>query len=75
MDINQLGYRYDAYGYMLTYKGKNLGGCGVSKRSRLNRSNLSYYKYRAERDIEDIKNNRGCFRYLEVIERIDKEGE
>lgn len=75
MDASKLSFTSDAYGYMLTYRGENLGGAGVKERKALHwkhrRDNLRMFAQDARREIALLTDGRGQPRFLQAIERID----
>jgi hypothetical protein len=79
IERKNLSYTYDADGYMLTYKGRPIGGAGVKlprekplhwKHARANRHDN---QQSAEREIAALIAGNGQGRFLEVITRIDAE--
>ncbi len=67
----------DRYGYMIKYKGQNIGGAGVTQRNQMRgsvaESNRKYYRESSNTDIDALLSGRGAKRYLEAIEKIDNE--
>jgi hypothetical protein len=72
-------YTCNADGYMIQYKGHNLGGAGVAlPRSkplhwRHARQNIIEFKEAAEREINSILHDCGQTRFTNIIERFKKE--
>lgn len=71
-------YSYDTRGYMLYYKGKPIGGAGISKEAKGCRANLKLFRNGAEFDKNSIlrcsEGGRGSNnRYIVEIERIENE--
>ena len=68
-------YTYNAEGYMLQYKGKNIGGAGIlgkfSGRGRAVTKQMQYYAEQANEEIQLIINGNGQARFYEVIRRIE----
>lgn len=74
MDTSRLSFKADARGYMITYKGQNLGGAGVMnkpKHWRHQQKNIQQFTEHARMEIRDIKAGRVIPRYAEMIEEID----
>ena len=69
--------KIDFYGYMLTYKGHNIGGSATLDRPELTweqaRANLIDCLNCSQQDIDAIIGGFGQPRFYEAIERIDKE--
>lgn len=79
MEREDFTYIVDGYGYMLQYKGHNLGGAGTIRNDRKihwkhRMANIATYGEDAEREICYILDGRGQERFREIIEQIDKEG-
>lgn len=75
MTINSedISYAYDTRGYMMFYKGKPIGGAGISKYAKSHRGNLKLFRDAAEATKNQIL--RGCideFMRNEII-KIEKE--
>jgi hypothetical protein len=79
MDTTQLSYTFNANGYMLTYRGRNIGGAGVMlPRSKPlhwqhKKSNLELFRNQASRELEHLKQSQGRPDYFTTITKIDKE--
>ena len=77
MNTTQLGFTYDSLGYMLTYKGKNIGGACVVPSGRVRRNgaikaaDLQMHHTCAKVCVDDIRAGRGQQRFLDVIAKID----
>lgn len=77
MKREDLGYTYSADGYMLTYKGHNIGGAGVRlpREKRLSptqrKGNLNDFRESAERAIAALVDGRGEARFLKAITEIE----
>jgi hypothetical protein len=61
---SDFSFTYDHYSYMLTYKGKMIGGAGSDRSKRKNHSNLAFYRGQAEIAIRDIMDNGRCAPYM-----------
>ena len=74
---DDFSYTYNADGYMIQYKGQNLGGASVMlPRSKTlhwqhARQNVRDNKESCEREINHVLNGRGQARFMEQIKRID----
>lgn len=72
-----LSFTYSADGFMLQFKGKNIGGAGVTlpREKRLSpkqrQENLRDFKESAECDIEALVAGRGQARYMLSIKTIE----
>jgi len=75
IDVFHLSFNHDAYGYMLTYKGKPIGGArslpGRGYSGTAVRSNEDYYKARAQLALNQISAGNIDPLMLKAIERID----
>lgn len=74
-----LDFTADSNGYMLTYKGQNLGGAGVLRRSRplrgnQRRDNARMFAEDAKREIAALVAGGGQARFRQIIHQIDGEG-
>ncbi len=78
-DSEQLSYTANCNGYMLTYRGKPLGGAGVMLPRekplhwRHARANVKEFGEQARMSIEELKTGRGESRFLAVIAKIEDE--
>ena len=73
MNEKDISYTYDTRGYMMFYKGKPIGGAGISKNAKSHRGNLKLFRDAAEATKNQIL--RGCideFMRNEII-KIEKE--
>lgn len=68
-------FKYDAYGYMLYFHDKPIGGAGTLERNRKHwkhiRADLKMNRENAEREIDHLLNGSGQKRFLDVIEKIE----
>ena len=75
MDTTKLSFTHNWKGYMLTYRGQNIGGAGVRRdkpgRGSNTRKLAAVHAESARSCIESIKAGHGQKRFLDVIERID----
>lgn len=75
MNINpkDIHYEYDSRGYMMYYKGKPIGGAGISKTAKGCRANVKLFKEQAE--LEKYRILRGYIStyMFENIVKIDEE--
>lgn len=71
IDPKDLHYEYDTRGYMLFYKGKPIGGAGISKEAKGCRANLKLFQGCAEVDKRNILLGTET-RYLTEIEKINR---
>jgi hypothetical protein len=77
MDAKDLSCECNSRGYMIRYKGKNIGGAGIkgqminTKSFRLRRED--HFKEQAKIAMRDILNGRIPKSMQEVIEKIDAE--
>lgn len=71
-----LTFTSDAYGYMLFYKGKPIGGAGTLHRHTKHwqhlRKDVQMFADNARREIAALKAGRGQERFLRVMDQIDK---
>jgi hypothetical protein len=79
MTREDFDFTYSHKGYMLTYKGKPIGGAGTlptgkPKHWKHQRADLKMYREDANREIQDLLQGRGQARFLKVIKEIDQEG-
>lgn len=72
IDPKDLHYEYDTRGYMLFYKGKPIGGAGISKEAKGCRANLRLFRDCAEVDKRNILLGTET-RYLTEIEKINRD--
>jgi hypothetical protein len=79
MERKDFSYTYNAEGYMIQYKGKNIGGAGITGkyqgRGRQRQQQIAEYKEQAEITIDMILSYGKLGRFKEAIEKIDAEGE
>lgn len=69
-----LSFTYDPTGYMLTYKGKPIGGAGTKAPSthwRHRRADLKMYREAAQRELSHLAAGRGQARFLKAIDIIE----
>ena len=76
MNRQDFSYTYNDKGYMLQYKGHNLGGAGTMpsgkpKHWRHKRADLEMYREECEREIRHILSGNGQGRFLEIIKGVD----
>lgn len=68
-------YTYNAEGYMIQYKGKNIGGAGIigksKSRGKARQADLNMYRGQAENDIAAILTGSGSLHYWDAIEKIN----
>lgn len=68
-------YTVSSTGYMIQFKGKNIGGAGIigkyKGRGRAKQVQIQSYKEQAERDIDELCNGRGQKRYRDILNSID----
>lgn len=78
-DPNQLSFTADAWGYMLTYRGHNIGGVALLHRTKMHwrraQQNREDFVADAKRDIESLKQGRGPKICREAILEIDAQQE
>ena len=78
-DPSRLGFTADAWGYMLTYRGHNIGGVALLHRTKMHwrhaQQNREDFTTNAMRDIEHLKRGAGQPRYLDQILKIDSQQE
>ena len=78
-DPSRLGFTADAWGYMLTYRGHNIGGAGLAHRDPMHwrraQQNREDFITDAKRDIESLKQGRGPKIAREAIAKIDAQQE
>lgn len=76
-DKNDFSFTYNARGYMVIYKGKNIGGAGIvgqyKGRGRAVAKQLSEYREQAERTISQLCNGIGHSYMFENIKKINAE--
>jgi len=68
---SDITYTYDSFGYMLHYKGVNIGGAGTLGREKRVTSNLKFYKDQAEVEKRNILQGR-LGRFRKIIKEIDE---
>lgn len=79
LDFSQLSFTYNADGYMLTYRGKNIGGVGVKLPRekplhwRHRKANIAQFKEDAEREITYLRTGQGQSRFLTAMQKIEEE--
>ena len=70
-----LAFTSNAYGYMLTYRGENIGGAGNARREpkhwRHARADVAMFHDDARREVAALRAGTGQRRMREVIEAID----
>lgn len=66
-------YIYTRNGYMIYYKDKPIGGAGIAVSAKGRFDNLKIFRKAAEYDLYNILRGRGLKRYLDIIDKIDKE--
>jgi len=70
-------FTYDAYGYMLKFRGRNLGGAGLAHRDPMSQkhqgANLALFYKQAEMEIQDLLAERGQGRFKKIIDEVIKE--
>lgn len=73
--MSDLTFTSDAYGYMLQYKGQNIGGAGLMHRNPMHwkhaKANRAMFAADAERAIAAIEAGKGQARYMRVIDQIN----
>lgn len=74
-----LSFKSDAYGYMLSYRGRPIGGAGSARRGRKHwrhvRADRAMFADDARREIAALKAGAGQPRMRAVIEEIDRAAE
>lgn len=75
MQINptDIHYSYDSRGYMMYYKGKPIGGAGISKTAKGCRANVKFFKEQAEIEKSRVLKGFISSYMLENIKKIDEE--
>jgi len=79
IDRAKLSYVFSATGYMLSYRGKNIGGVSSGAPGDRKRpwqhvhADRKMYAEMARNEIDALVAGQGQFRFVEVINRIDKE--
>ena len=75
MDRKNFSYTCNAEGYMIQYKGKNIGGTGIigKYKGRNKTRQINDYKQQAEKTIDELCNNRGYQYMVNKIQEIDCE--
>ena len=75
LNRKDFSYTYNTNGYMIQYKGENIGGVGTINqykgRGRQRNQQLNSYKNQAERTINELIDNKGHKHMLENIRKID----
>lgn len=73
---DDFSYTYSANGYMITYKGKNIGGASImgksKSRGKARSLDMQMYQESAQRDILGILNGNMATHIKTAIENIDK---
>jgi hypothetical protein len=74
MERSDFSYNYNANGYMIQYKGKNIGGAGVMLprrkplRGKQSMSNCKYFQEQAELAISNLIANNGKYGHFKLEE-------
>lgn len=70
-------FTVNAEGYMIAYKGKNIGGASImgksKSRGRARAKDMEDYRESAKRDIERIINGTWSTNYIKAINEINGE--
>lgn len=67
-----ISYYYNAKGYMMTYKGRPIGGAGIDRTARGCRSNLKLFKQAAETTKSELARGGGSEYMKACIMEIDR---
>ena len=66
-------YNYGYFGYMIKYKGKNIGGAGTKEKGKKTQANLKYNKDMAELEMRNIMEGIISTYMAESIRKIEEE--
>jgi len=55
MQKSDFSFSYGYYGYMIKYKGHNIGGAGTIERGRRKKQNLRFYLEQAKITLDEIQ--------------------
>jgi hypothetical protein len=83
MDVKELSYTSNSFGYTLHYRGKPIGGAGVNQaashaadgkpvRWQVTRKNMNLHSQSAQRELDHIIDGSGQQRFLDAIKKIDE---
>lgn len=72
MKDTDISYSYNTRGYMMYYKGKPIGGAGISKTAKGCRSNLKLFKDAAEATKRQLLRGTGDSYMKAQIKAIDE---
>jgi len=77
MELKDFTYTCNARGYMIQYKGQNIGGAGISKdalspRGRAAKKQISDYHQLIKLEIDALIRGTGQPRFLEAIKNIEE---
>lgn len=74
-DKNDFSFTYNARGYMIIYKGKNIGGAGIvgqyKGRGRAVAKQMEAYREQAERTVSQLCNGIGSKFMIDNIKKIN----
>jgi hypothetical protein len=77
LDRSEFTFTSDAYGYMIYYRGKPLGGAGTKERNKKHwrhaRADRKMFHDDAEREINSLVTGSGQARFLTVIRQIRRQ--
>ena len=70
---SDISYSYDTRGYMMMYKGKPIGGAGISREAKASRANLKLFRQSADATKREILSGRISEPMKRAIAKIDDE--
>lgn len=74
LNAEDIHYEYNTRGYMMYYKGKPIGGAGISREAKGCRSNLKLFRDYAESTKRAMLSGHIDEYMKKQIEKIDREG-